>query len=573
MDLRALVDAAMLGFRGRLAEAAGKTFGGRRDLFKVLGYKRSLLPTDYRSRYRRNEVANRIVKARPLATWRGAAVIEDEDPTVVTPFEQAFLDFDTRLKFWDKMRRADILSGIGRYAIILIGAPGELDQPLVSVSGPEDIAYLQPYAEEDATIELYEADKASPRFGLPVRYSVKRTGLTSPDARNSAMVGRSVHWTRVLHISDGLLDDNIFGEPRLECVWNRLDDLEKIAGGGAEAFWRRADAGRVFDIDPDMELDPEAEKAFKKQVVEYEHDLRRNLLTRGLKVESLGSDVADFKNQVEALMSLISVGCGIPQRVLMGSEQGKLAAKQDRANWDNQITDRQNDYADACCTRPAIARFIELGALPAPKADLYDVRFSSLTTMDDEQRAGMAKEWASLNTTAGDMVVTVDEIRERCLDLPPLDDVLPPEDIAASPTSLNGAQVASLLQIVTQVAAGYLPRESGVAMISVAFNVDAAVAEQLMASAGNGFVLPTAEVNAPPVAEQMLAVAKMAQRILRKGGSANWKHVHQAADRFRPAVGAKHLTLLQRGSEGNRWRKVAQGVGGKGRGRSIRAGK
>lgn len=426
MTIRDLTSALM--FRSKLANLAGKTFGGKRNLYKALGYQRELSPSDYRSRYRRNEVANRIVKALPKATWRGdVSIVEDKDPNKETTFEKAFELLDQRLKIWDKFQRADILAGIGRYAIILIGAPGRMEDPLENCTADE-IAYLTPFAEEDAMIAEYEVDVNSPRFGLPLFYYVKRTTMTSNTAINSATIGRRVHWTRCFHVSDGLLDDNIFGEPRLECVWNRLDDLEKVAGGGAEAFWRRADRGIQFDVDPTIDFtgaDGETSTAHadtKKQIEEYQHDLRRDLFTRGIKINELGSDVADFKSPVDSIMSLISAGCGIPQRVLMGSEQGKLAAKQDRASWDNRVTDRQHDWAEPCVVRPFVQKMIDLGALPEPEADEFSMNWSSITTMDDEQRATIAGQWAALNDH-GERIVTADEIRQNVLKLGPLQDI------------------------------------------------------------------------------------------------------------------------------------------------------
>ena len=54
-------------------------------------------------------------------------------------------------------------------------------------------------------------------------------------------------------------------------------------------------------------------------------------------------------------------------------------------------------------------------------------------------------------------------------------------------TSLNGAQVAGLVQILQQVAVGQLPRATGVQVIAVAFNLDVAVAEVIMGEIGRGF--------------------------------------------------------------------------------------
>lgn len=402
--------------RSRFSNSSGYTFGGERNLYQVLGYSRQLFPSDYRSRFQRNEIANRIVKARPNGTWRsGAMIIEDDDPTKenTTDFEQAFIDLDNRLKLWDNLRKADILSGIGRYGILLIGAPGEMNTPLERVR-LEDIAYLMPYAEEDATIQRFDIDPTSHRFGLPEMYTIRRTSMTNATSTNSLSISKPVHWTRVIHIADGLLDDNVYGEPRLQCVWNRLDDLEKVSGGGAEAFWRRADQGQQFDLDPTIDLTPEQVTAMQEEVDKYIHQGKRILRTRGMKINNLGSDVADLASQVTSLMSLISAGSGIPQRILMGSEQGKLAAKQDRISWDNQITDRQNDYAGPCVVRPFVDRLVLLGAVTIP-ADGYEVRFSSITTMDDEQRADMGGRWSKMGA------VTRNELRTRVLQLPELD--------------------------------------------------------------------------------------------------------------------------------------------------------
>jgi hypothetical protein len=483
-------------FRSRLANVAGHTYGGSRNLYTALGYQRQLQPVDYRSRYRRNEVANRIVTAMPKATWRGGCdVVEDADIDNVTPFEQAVIDLDTRLHFWDRLYRADKLSRIGRYAALVIGGPGDPEAPLESVSKPEDIAYLMPFDEADARIELYETDKFSDRFGMPIFYTINRTSYSGVGAQNAAVVARKFHWSRVIHIAEGLLDDNLFGEPALECVWNRLDDLEKVVGAGAEAFWRRADKGLHVNVDPTQDMDAEAFEALKLQASEYEHDLRRLLTTRGVEINELGSDVADFAAPVQAIIGLISAGTGIPQRVLMGSEQGKLAAKQDRASWDNQVTDRQRDYAGPCILRPFLDRMIGLGALPEPTQP-YEVVWSSIRTMDDEQRATIATQWAGLNKPNAPVIVTVDEIRERVLDLPPMAEV--------------DQELADQNELTVKT-----PTEP---------------------------VDPNADPNADPNKKAPKVAAG-------KRGAHQWKHIHQAADRFRAQGKARHLRRLRKGKK------------------------
>lgn len=54
-------------------------------------------------------------------------------------------------------------------------------------------------------------------------------------------------------------------------------------------------------------------------------------------------------------------------------------------------------------------------------------------------------------------------------------------------TLLNGAQVSSMVQIVSSVAAGVLPRESGLKILQTAFGITAEEAGAIMATAGSGF--------------------------------------------------------------------------------------
>lgn len=411
-----------------LDNIAGMTFRGRRDLYKALGFDRTITPQMYRSRYRRNGVAARIVEAKPKATWRGGAEVVENDQPKQTPFELAWEALEKRLTIWSMFLRADVLAGLGRYSILLLGTPGEMETPLETLAA-DDLVYLTPFSEEDAQIEQFDTNITSRRFGLPQFYAIRRLSPSGPSSWTNTpeTVGRRVHYTRVIHVADGLLDDHVYGLPRLERVWNDLDNLEKITGGGAEAFWKRADQGLVLNLDPTIQIKQDAAgkfpelEALKEQVDEYEHDLRRVLTTRGVKVDVLGSAVAEFSQSVASVMSLISAASEIPQRILMGSEQAKLASTQDADNWDERILDRRSEFAAPQIVLPFVHRLIALGALPAP-VDHLEVKWPEIKNLNENQKADIAGKWAALNTSAGERVVTGDEIRGHCLELDPLPD-------------------------------------------------------------------------------------------------------------------------------------------------------
>jgi len=71
-------------------------------------------------------------------------------------------------------------------------------------------------------------------------------------------------------------------------------------------------------------------------------------------------------------------------------------------------------------------------------------------------------------------------------------------------TALNGAQVTAMLAIVQAVASGALPRDSGVAMLGVAFPVTETEAERVMGSAGRSFT-PAVVTSGNPITDNISA--------------------------------------------------------------------
>lgn len=405
--------------RNTLAAVAGATFGGLRNIAKALGYKDKLDVADFRLRYCRNPIARRVVDSLPKGTWKGKGeLIENDDPTVVTPFEEAWFNLSHKHKVWAMLNRADRASGIGRYAVLLIGAVGNLDTPLPkSKNGVDGLLYLAVHGEGDIEIEKLETNANDPRYGLPVTYKLKAKRINGN--LQNATTDKTVHWTRCIHVADGLLDNDIYAEPRLQCVWNNLDDLEKIVGGGSEAFWLRAHQGYQFDLDPAVVLDEGGEEALKEEVDEFIHGMRRALRTRGVKVTTLGSDTAEFGESVDAVLKLISAGSTIPLRILVGSERGQLASTQDADNWMERINDRREEFAEPFIVRPLIDRLIEYEYLPEP--EWYEISWP-VAELTDSEKVNLAKGMAEVNSKNGETVFTSAEIRDRAMAMEPLDE-------------------------------------------------------------------------------------------------------------------------------------------------------
>jgi hypothetical protein len=131
----------------------------------------------------------------------------------------------------------------------------------------------------------------------------------------------------------------------------------------------------------------------------------------------LTSQVAGIKDPIDGIMSQLSAGTGIPQRILMGSERGQLASTQDDDNWTERIVDRRRDFASPQVIRPFVNFLISVGVLPKPVQ--YTVGWPEIDNLDETQRAGVAIQWSEINKNMAEEVVTPDEIRDRLLGLPP----------------------------------------------------------------------------------------------------------------------------------------------------------
>lgn len=426
--------------RYQFLRQAGLTFGGARDMYETLGYSRILTNTMYRDTYLRGGIAKRIVEAYPKATWRGGVDLqEDEDPDVSTPFEMAWEELQQKFQLWPKLQRVDILAGLGSFSVLLIGAPGELNEELPKGS-PDRLLYFTPFAGGggpamsqgggqtaagptsagyvDATIMEFVSDTKDPRFGLPLTYQLRRLDVTSADFL------KPVHWSRVLHVAEGLLDNEVYGQPTLENVYNLLEDLEKVTGGGAEAFWLRANQGMNLNLDKDMTLGTEAAAKLVDEVEEYRNNISRILKTKGMDVNMLGSDVANFSNPADAILTQIAGSKGIPKRILMGSEMGQLASGQDQDNWSSQVQDRRTAYAGPNIVRPFVDRLIKYGYLPKPSK--YDVVWPTVEELTEIEKAQGVTAWSGAKTADGKGVFTTSEIRQKWYRMEPLT----PEQVA-----------------------------------------------------------------------------------------------------------------------------------------------
>jgi hypothetical protein len=371
--------------RMSLAGYMGRSYDDRRKLYNTLGYPTEIRFEDYHAKYRRARLAKAIVDLPVEWSWAEAPEIVDSSKPADTEFEKAVRALTKKRKLWHYMERADKLAGIGRYSILLLGFDdgGELNQPVESAS---ELLYVMPYSEDNAKVGSYDDDPKSERCGQPEHYSV-----TLDAARASSKGGGSsfprVHWTRVVHVAEQLLESDVHAIPRLEAVYNDLIDLEKVVGGSAEMFWRGARKEIIFNVlEGAMKADITETRT---AIAEWQDNLREVLMLQNMEAKSMAPKVASPKDHVDVLLQMISATYRIPKRILMGAELGELSSSADERRWGREMARRRLNHNEPHLVRPCIDRLVTVGVLPPSSGPdgAYDVRWAEISSPSDAERA------------------------------------------------------------------------------------------------------------------------------------------------------------------------------------------
>lgn len=419
--------------RQRLAAFAGYSHNGDRDMYDVFGYPRGLAIEHLFAMYRRNELAGRIIRAFPQATWSEMPIIKDEKGSSwekkdnkgnknldFSPFAKAARDLMKKFNVMSYMERVDRLASVGRFGVLVMGFAGEVEfsQPL---TGKAELLYLTPYSEIGITIDKFCEEPGNPRYGMIEIYNIQPGRDESTGAKPMPTKSIRVHHSRVLHISEFLDSDEVYGEPRLSCIYNRLVDCEKVMGGSAETFWITANRGMHIDVDPEVIMDEDDIERVREQTEAIQHKLKRQIFTQGTKITNLGSDAPDPEPNMDKLLQLISGGANIPMRILTGSERGELASGMDDDNWSATIRHRRHNYA-ALVLKAFLQKMIDTGNLIAPKGE-FEVEWKQ-PDMPIDKQANAASAFASAiatysNAVSAPLIVPEQEFRSKYLGLPP----------------------------------------------------------------------------------------------------------------------------------------------------------
>jgi len=288
------------------------------------------------------------------------------------------------------------------WSIIIIGFVDHGKSLQDEVEEPQEIRDLEVYSPLEVSVQSSdeEKDPNSPRFGLPILYTVNR---------GSGVQQEKVHFSRVIHLATRLLDHPYKGLSILEAIYDDLTVWRNIRWGMGQTMFRY---GSGF---PDIELEgankPQIDAFIASKQMEgvnartyFVHSEKQRLEFKGLEGRAL-----DPESYCKNIMESLSTGTNIPTAILRGAQAGALTGSEvNEREYFKIISDEQSLYEPAIWQ--LIDLLIETGQIP--EVEDYEIKWLGGFEINE-----VDKSVADLNRARAEDLrskfLTVNELRAR----------------------------------------------------------------------------------------------------------------------------------------------------------------
>lgn len=298
--------------------------------------------------YRRNGLAGRVIKLPTTICWLTNPWVEEnreDDSEDKTEYEKAFERLCDDLMIWSNMQDGDLQQRVGRYSgLIFTVRDGKPKSKPLGKIRTDQIVRIQPVFEGQLIPGDIELDRKNERYGLPTTYSFQSGNVGNRNERNTD--GGTIHWTRVLILSEDAFGSEIYGVPALEGIFNALLNWQKTQGASAEGLWRQAAQRFVLQAAGDtesQEYSPEELSALGEMVADMFAGFDAIPAVGNYELKGLNTGtIPNPAPTAETCLQEVSAGSGIPAKMISGTQTGVKAADEDTKFYFKEMQSRRN---------------------------------------------------------------------------------------------------------------------------------------------------------------------------------------------------------------------------------------
>lgn len=310
----------------------------------------------------REPVAHRIVFTVAHDVFDNWFNLKVEDKESDKQFDQQVQTELSRLKAKRELTRMAVFERCYGWAILVLGYVDSSESLADPLTDPQTLEEVKAYSPMQIARVDEVKDREDPRYGYPEYYNIKRSGIASY---------LKIHYSRVIHFVNRLIDHDYKGLSVLDPVWDDLVTLRNIRWGMGQTMYRY---GSGF---PDITFTGAEKSDIDAFIASGSFS---NLSTRTYFVHN-ENQVLDFKgvagraidpmNYYLPIMENISAGSGIPLAILRGVQAGALTGSEvNQQEYYGLISDEQSGYEQSIRELiDIILPFIGYSELPDYKFD------------------------------------------------------------------------------------------------------------------------------------------------------------------------------------------------------------
>ena len=282
--------------------------------------------------------------------WEKLPRIKKPESDSETPWEKKVKTLLRQVRAMAKLKELDRRNLIGRYAAVIYRVADSklLEEQLQTATRLVD---LIPLFENQLKVTKWHTNENDENFGKPAMFQYRKLSTPGTDTQGRPEEWADVHPSRVQILAEGAVGDFYDGVPLLRAGFNRLVDLDKIAGGSGESFLKNSARTIVFKYDaggqpqampgPDGKPVTSVKDAHEAQAKALNQNQDASIVMQGGEATTLQTAISDPTGPWTTAANEFAASVRIPFTVLFGQQTGRLASDEDKSDFANRCSSRQ----------------------------------------------------------------------------------------------------------------------------------------------------------------------------------------------------------------------------------------